>query len=240
MSDLNQAIFNIINFPEDIPNALIDDLATVMEAARLVANPLPQTELIEDFVTELLQGDLINQNSSNIEGEVRQVVLNLTGRWDAALTGRYRMTELEVAAVHEIKGDTGMNDLPDLMDLSDRTRLNREKRELIVEAWLAGRLVESDRVIVVPSCPTCNGSGEYADVFNEEGDFDVVKCAPCNGSGYHPDTIEQLAEVLWRQFIALWDDLTAEHTRWDENPEIHDRWRVRAVAVLGSLTGDTG
>ncbi len=39
--------------------------------------------LIEDFVTELLRGDLINQNSSNIEGEVRQMVLNLTSRWDA-------------------------------------------------------------------------------------------------------------------------------------------------------------
>ena len=61
--------------------------AAMREAARLVANPPPRTELIEDFVTELLQGDLINQNSSNIEGEVRQVVLNLTGRWDAALTG---------------------------------------------------------------------------------------------------------------------------------------------------------
>ena len=65
----------------------VNATAVVAEAARLVADPPPRTELIEDFVTELLRGDLINQNSSNIEGEIRQVVLNLTGRWDAALTG---------------------------------------------------------------------------------------------------------------------------------------------------------
>ena len=49
------------------------------------SQPRLRTELVEAFVTELLRGDLINQNSSNIEGEVRQMVLNLTGRWDAAL-----------------------------------------------------------------------------------------------------------------------------------------------------------
>ena len=55
------------------------------EAARKYANPPPRLELIEEFVTELLRGSIINQNSSNIEGEVRQLVLNLTSRWDAAL-----------------------------------------------------------------------------------------------------------------------------------------------------------
>ena len=37
-SELSQAMFNIINFPDDIPNALVNDLATVMDAARKVAN----------------------------------------------------------------------------------------------------------------------------------------------------------------------------------------------------------
>ena len=39
MSDLTQAIFNVINYPEEIPNNLVDDLVTVLEAARLVADP---------------------------------------------------------------------------------------------------------------------------------------------------------------------------------------------------------
>ncbi len=62
------------------------EMRAVLEAARLVADPPPRTELIEDFVTELLRGTLINQNSSNIEGEIRSMVGDLTSRWDAALT----------------------------------------------------------------------------------------------------------------------------------------------------------
>ncbi len=42
MSDLTDAIFNIVNFPDAIPNALIDDLATVLAAARRVANPVDE------------------------------------------------------------------------------------------------------------------------------------------------------------------------------------------------------
>ena len=38
MSDLSLAMFNIINFAGSIPDGLIGDLATVMDAARLVAN----------------------------------------------------------------------------------------------------------------------------------------------------------------------------------------------------------
>ena len=94
----------------------------------------------------------------------------------------------------------------------------------------------------IPSCPTCGGSGRIIQQISTQiRDSGIIwlDCPDCNRSGYHPDTIEHLAEVLWRQFIAVWDDLTAEHTRWDENPKIHDRWRVRAIAVLDALTGDS-
>ena len=104
------------------------------------------------------------------------------------------------------------------------------------------RLIDG-RVIVAPPCPTCNGSGEYADVFNEEGDFDVVKCAPCNGSGYHPDTIE----LVIRVDSEAWDERKYTDKEWEGIKEgmkeptqgnWDDPFRA-AVAVLDALTGDT-
>lgn len=55
----------------------------------------PRLGLVEDFVTELLRGSMINQNSSNIEGEVRQLVLNLTRRWDAAVGTTWTIKETD-------------------------------------------------------------------------------------------------------------------------------------------------
>ncbi len=75
--------FNTTDPPPEVVYS--PEMLVVLEAVRKYANPPPRLELIEAFVTELLRGDLINQNSSNIEGEVRQLVLNLTSRWDAAL-----------------------------------------------------------------------------------------------------------------------------------------------------------
>ena len=48
---------------------------------------------------------------------------------------------------------------------------------------------------------------------------------------------EAVAELMWRQFLRIWDELTAEHSVWEENPEVHDRWLTRADEVLALLGG---
>ena len=52
MSDLQDAI-DYYDRTDHPPMPAVDPL---VETARLVADPLPRTELIEDFVTELLRG----------------------------------------------------------------------------------------------------------------------------------------------------------------------------------------
>ena len=84
MNDLQDARRDTILAALDSPPGVVTT-GIIRAAARRVADPPPRTELIEEFVTELLRGDMILQNTSNIEGEVRQMVRNLTSRWDAAL-----------------------------------------------------------------------------------------------------------------------------------------------------------
>ncbi len=83
MSNLQRAIRKVETAIDSAITPAGIYIEPVLEAARKYANPPPRLELIEDFVTELLRGDFINQKTSNIEGEVRQMVLNLTSRWDA-------------------------------------------------------------------------------------------------------------------------------------------------------------
>lgn len=78
MIDLDQAIFNIVNLPDDIPNSLIDDLATVMEAARLVADP--NIEAAFDAAHHILWIELKVDVSDEITMQVATRIV------DAALT----------------------------------------------------------------------------------------------------------------------------------------------------------
>ena len=44
--------------------------------------------------------------------------------------------------------------------------------------------------------------------------------------------VEALAETLWRQFLAIWDQDWSVHSKWEENTEVHEKWRNRARAAL--------
>jgi len=110
--------------------------------------------------------------------------------------------------------------------LADLERLSDAASRLVSRLW--------------QPCQTCDGDGQVErDVRHMETETWAVDvtCPSCGGVGVEPtpEAVEDVAERLWRQFLSVFDDLTAVHSRWEENIEIHERWRARAHEHLMAL-----
>ncbi len=126
-----------------------------------------------------------------------------------------------------------VSDLQDALEAWDEEKITHEDVIIMVETASLG----PGRVIVVPSCPTCSGTGNRNRI--ENTDYKAPwACPDCNGSGHHPDTIKKVVEAIKLAWFGKPPDFAIQVDD-SPDPEIE---RV-AITVLDALTltptGDT-